>query len=331
MPTGGWKGLTRSDNSQAIAIAKVMQKFVNEGVEIIHLRFAHEVNYYQGLCSASSSLRQSDSLRYAEDGTYQGGVSDFKEGWAVVAAAIREHAPTVKMWFTPNVAPLAQYDEYFPDDPSTVDLIGIDYYPKVGDKTFLATMKPFHDKYASEKTKFAIGETGLGYGADMQARLAWLTDATSVETTQQMKHYVALSWVSLFAFRSPFLPTFGRFRARNALHSTAYEPSTDVSFSCSSITTKDTNSASPTFLETESLRIISPDRCRSSLATLSLLSCSSPRTFLPRSLPDRLEPILVKFHCPFFHDSLDCIALSAHSQVLAQLGSRIRSEDASEH
>lgn len=64
-----------------------------------------------------------------------------------------------------------------------------------GDKSFLETMKPFHDKYASPTTLFAIGETGLGRGADMQARLDWLIDATSVETTSQMKYYVALSWV----------------------------------------------------------------------------------------------------------------------------------------
>lgn len=65
------------------------------------------------------------SLLSIEDGTYQGGVSDFKEGWAVVAAAVREHAPSVKMWFTPNVRSLEQYDEYYPDDPSTVDIIGM--------------------------------------------------------------------------------------------------------------------------------------------------------------------------------------------------------------
>lgn len=47
MPTGGWKGMTRSDNSQAVRIAKVMQLFVNEGLTV-HLRYAHEVNWYQG-------------------------------------------------------------------------------------------------------------------------------------------------------------------------------------------------------------------------------------------------------------------------------------------
>jgi hypothetical protein len=30
-----------------------------------------------------------------------------------------------QMWYTPNVASEDQYDEYYPDDPSTVDLIGM--------------------------------------------------------------------------------------------------------------------------------------------------------------------------------------------------------------
>lgn len=70
---------------------------------------------------------------YQQDGTYQGGVSDFKEGWDVVAKACRQIAPKVKMWYTPNVASLDQYDQYFPDDASTVDLIGVDWYPKQTD------------------------------------------------------------------------------------------------------------------------------------------------------------------------------------------------------
>ena len=34
MPTGGWQGLTASDNSQAINIANVMKKFTDEGIEV---------------------------------------------------------------------------------------------------------------------------------------------------------------------------------------------------------------------------------------------------------------------------------------------------------
>lgn len=58
-------------------------------------------------------------------GVYSGGVADFQEGWAVVAAAIKQHAPAVKMYFTPNVAGMDQYDAYFPADASTVHVIGM--------------------------------------------------------------------------------------------------------------------------------------------------------------------------------------------------------------
>jgi hypothetical protein len=38
MPTKGWSGLTKDDNSQAKAIATVMKKFTDEGIEV-WLRF----------------------------------------------------------------------------------------------------------------------------------------------------------------------------------------------------------------------------------------------------------------------------------------------------
>jgi hypothetical protein len=78
MPTKGWKGLTKDDNFQALAIAKVMKQFTDEGIDV-QLRFAHEVNWYQ------------------TDGTYQGTAKDFKEGWATVAAAVADN-PKVKMF-----------------------------------------------------------------------------------------------------------------------------------------------------------------------------------------------------------------------------------------
>ena len=81
MPTGGWQGLTASDNSQAVAIANVMKQFTDQGIEV-WLRFAHEVNWYQ------------------TSGTYTGTAADFQAGWAAVSAAIDEIAPDVKMFFT---------------------------------------------------------------------------------------------------------------------------------------------------------------------------------------------------------------------------------------
>lgn len=184
MPIGGWWGLTYNNNQQAVAICKVMKEYTDMGVEV-WLRFAHEVNYYQS------------------DGTYQGTVDDFKEGWDVVAKACRNIAPEVKMFFTPNVASLSEYQKFYPDDHSTVDLIGIDYYPKsTSGNSFVDVMKPFHDAYTKESgPHFAIGEIGLGVAADMGSRLNWFKDMTSAETKSAMPHYVAVSW---FNYVSPF-------------------------------------------------------------------------------------------------------------------------------
>lgn len=173
MPTGGWQGLTASDNSQAVAIAKVMKKFTDEGIEV-WLRFAHEVNWYQ------------------TDGTYQGSASDFKAGWAAVSAAMDQYAPDVKMFFTPNVASESQYEQYYPTE-GRVDIIGIDYYPsKAG--SFVSTMQAFHDKYTSDTVKFAIGETGLSQTATMADRLAYVKEITSEDTMKALPNFVGASW-----------------------------------------------------------------------------------------------------------------------------------------
>ncbi|GAA6042732.1 hypothetical protein JCM8097_005554 [Rhodosporidiobolus ruineniae] len=176
MPTNGWAGLTESDNSQALAIAKVMKTFTDEGIEV-WLRFAHEVNYY------------------TTDGTYQGDADDFKAGWAAVAAAVADN-DKVKMFFTPNVAgSLDDYVSWMPDDTSTIDYLGIDYYPSGADETFVDRMQPLYDKYCSDGSiKFAIGETGLGWTGTIDERLAWLNQTTSAETAKAMPNYVGISW-----------------------------------------------------------------------------------------------------------------------------------------
>ncbi|KAH9818895.1 family 26 glycoside hydrolase [Melampsora americana] len=155
MPTHGWSGLTSDDNSQAVAIAKVMKKFTDEGIPV-WLRFAHEVNYYQ------------------TDGTYQGTSEDFKKAWATVSEAIKSIAPEVKMWWTPNVASDENYIEYEPYELSTVDLVGIDFYPKkLTGSDFLQTMKSFMINMQLMKFK-------------------WLSEIT--EAKSSMPQFITMSW-----------------------------------------------------------------------------------------------------------------------------------------
>lgn len=173
MPTGGWQGLTASDNSQAINIANVMKQFTDQGIEV-WLRFAHEVNWYQ------------------TDGTYSGGVSDFQAGWKAVSDAMDQIAPDVKMFFTPNIASEEEYDTYYPQG-GRVDVIGIDYYPSQSG-TFVSRMKSFHDKYTNDNVKFAIGETGWGQSADISTRLAYVQEITSDETLSALPNFVGATW-----------------------------------------------------------------------------------------------------------------------------------------
>ncbi|KAM0750419.1 hypothetical protein T439DRAFT_252227 [Meredithblackwellia eburnea MCA 4105] len=179
MPTKGWAGLTASDNSQATAIAAVMKKFTDEGIEV-WLRFAHEVNYYQ------------------TDGTYQGTAADFKAGWAAVAAAVKSN-PKVKMFFTPNIADLKTYQEFYPTDVTTVDLIGVDYYPAAGagESEFLSAMQGFHDAYCLNKshaTYFCMGETGLKETGTVADKLNWLAGQTSSNVKAKMPKMIGTQW-----------------------------------------------------------------------------------------------------------------------------------------
>ncbi|GAA5912048.1 hypothetical protein JCM8208_006468 [Rhodotorula glutinis] len=182
MPTKGWSGLTKDDNSQALAIAKVMKKFTDEGIEV-WLRFAHEINWY------------------LSDGTYQGTVEDFKEAWPLVAAAVADN-PLVRMFFTPNVAGggVSDYEKYFPDDlstpdPSPVSPYGLDYYPRSTSETFLDHVQAMYDKWCADgQIKFAMGETGTMWVASVEERLAWLDELTSEETAKAMPHYVGITW-----------------------------------------------------------------------------------------------------------------------------------------
>lgn len=172
MPTN-WVGLTDEDSSQATNIANVMKKFTDAGIEV-WLRFAHEMNYYQ------------------TDGTYQGGVEDFQTGWKHVAAAVRKIAPKVKMHWTPNIASAEEYAKYWPRDESTVDLVGVDFYPHDASTSFAETMQEFHDTYAKDGRMMVVGETGLGVAASMDDRFKWLNSI--YESKKTLKNLVGVAW-----------------------------------------------------------------------------------------------------------------------------------------
>lgn len=177
MPTGGFSCFTSDSSSNAYAIAKVMKEFTDEGVEV-WLRFGHEMNWY------------------LTDGTYQGDASGFISAWKAVAAACKEVAPDVKMFWTPNIENDAAYAKYWPGADS-VDVVGIDYYPS-STGTFVSRMQNFHDTYATGGIKFAIGETGWGKSADISTRLSYVDELTSDATKSALPQYVGAAWFNFY-------------------------------------------------------------------------------------------------------------------------------------
>lgn len=176
MPPPGWGGLKYNDDHQAVAIAKVLRKFTDEGIPVI-LRFAHEANWYQ------------------RTGQYSGTVADFKEAYHVVGKRIRQICPDCILQWAPNIANMKEYEKYEPYEMDKyVDVVGPDYYPKTKPKAgdFVKVMKDFHDKYAVNGRKFAIGETGLHYAGNMEERVDWLTQIA--QSKQQLPNLVYVAW-----------------------------------------------------------------------------------------------------------------------------------------
>lgn len=185
MPVGSWGGYTQVDNSQAVAVCRVMKKFTDAGVEV-RLRFAHEVNYYV------------TTGEYAPGNDM--GVSEFKTAWAQVSSACQAIAPAVKMFYCPNAADLATYEKYLPDNfNQTVQMIGVDYYPPSNNlataANYIQTVKPFHDKYSSSSVPFVVAEAGThARDANITDRIAWLNVLTSDQVKSSLPNLQSITW-----------------------------------------------------------------------------------------------------------------------------------------
>lgn len=58
-------------------------------------------------------------------------------------------------------------------------------------------MQNFHDTYAVNGVKFAIGETGWGKSADISTRLAYVDELTSDATKAALPNYVGCAWFNV--------------------------------------------------------------------------------------------------------------------------------------
>ncbi|PWN18248.1 hypothetical protein BCV69DRAFT_238523, partial [Microstroma glucosiphilum] len=185
MPEEAWTGYTASNNSQAKAVAQVMKQFTDAGVTV-RLRFAHEMNYYTTANGGS---------RYAGGPT---AVADFQEAFYQVSVACQEIAPAVKLVYCPSMASLSEYEIWAPN-ASTYDYVAVDYYPTDAAaatvKSYLSTIKPFHDKFTDGTGKrFIIAEAGLHYNTTATNRVAWLQDLTSSQMKAGLPNMVSVTW-----------------------------------------------------------------------------------------------------------------------------------------
>ncbi|KAJ3908780.1 glycoside hydrolase family 26 protein [Lentinula edodes] len=164
------------DSNVASQVASVLKQSTNEGVEV-WLRFAHEVNYY------------------ITSGTYHGDVDSYQTAWANIAAAVKDN-PKIKMFWCPNWADASSLAEWFPKDSSTVDIVGMDAYPK-SQQTFDEVYGSFYTAFAEKYNKpFAIGETGPGIGDDTLKEY-WLKQIAEVDV-QKYPLYVAGCWFEYY-------------------------------------------------------------------------------------------------------------------------------------
>ena len=130
--------------------------------------FAHEVNYYQyvwpfhprqSLSLISLSLQDRWDLHWRRLGL-QGGLGrrrrDLQEDCSRCQDVVHARTQLISgcssrkltLAQLQNIANLQEYETFFPDDVSTVDLIGVDWYVSDGNTDFLAGMQGFHDKYS---------------------------------------------------------------------------------------------------------------------------------------------------------------------------------------
>jgi hypothetical protein len=156
-------------------VAAVMKQFTDSGVEV-WLRFAHEMNWY------------------VVDGTYHGTPADFITAWKNIYAANCAGNDKVKCFWSPNQASAKDLTAWWPG-PDTVDIVGIDCYPRAGDDVsgntlFTKLYQEFYDTYSAPFDKpFAIGETGAGTGQ----KEGWLKQLVTQDRSRY-PNYVSMSW-----------------------------------------------------------------------------------------------------------------------------------------
>ena len=194
-----WIPFTQVDSSVASQVAASMKKFTDQGIEV-YLRFGHEMNWYAT----------------PEGKDYHGTAPDFVIAWKNIAAAVADN-PKVSMFWSPNNAggDSSKLTAWWPG-PETVDIVGIDIYPK-SHVSFSDAYKDFHGTFAKAYDKpFIIGETGYSSSSD-DDKTYWLEQLSSPEAKSSLSNYVGFSWFEYNKEQKFYVASHGEEIARNVL------------------------------------------------------------------------------------------------------------------
>lgn len=158
------------------------------------LRYGYEMNYGGGDGQYANINQHNDP-------------TDYKKQWAQVAALANPHRaedPPVKMYWSPNVQSGGDlpYASWEPEDPKTIDVVGVDWYHKQGDPlTTAAIVQGTKDIYAiadALQVPFVLGETAVSAtgknAAEAQEKLAWLAALTTQDLRAQLPLYQGFFW-----------------------------------------------------------------------------------------------------------------------------------------
>lgn len=194
-----WIPFTQIDSNVASQVAASMKKFTDQGIEV-YLRFGHEMNWYAT----------------PEGKDYHGTAPEFVAAWKNIAAAVADN-PKVSMFWSPNNAggDSSKLTAWWPG-PETVDIVGIDIYPK-SHVSFSDAYKDFHDTFAKAYDKpFVIGETGYNGSSD-DDKTYWLQQLSSPEAKSSLSNYAGFSWFEYNKEYYFYVASHGKDIAKNIL------------------------------------------------------------------------------------------------------------------
>ena len=157
-------------------------------------RYGYEMNYGGGTAQYQRIDENNDP-------------NDFLAQWSQVAAManpMRKATYPVKMFWSPNIYSGGDlpYSSWFPTDPNTVDVVGVDWYHTMGDEistsAIVASLADVYAFSAQYHLPFMLGETAVitqtSSTAEADEKMQWLTALVAADLRVAMPYYQGFFW-----------------------------------------------------------------------------------------------------------------------------------------